>query len=51
MKPPDEKTDSKKKILDSLGDSMFICILSPRKYAISKSLITYLEYDLEEFAV
>ena len=30
---------------------MFLCYLSPVKFAISKSLLTYLEYDVEEFVI
>ena len=47
VKPPEEKPESITKWLDSLGDSMFVCFLGPRKFAISKSLLSYLEYDIE----
>lgn len=30
---------------------MYICTLGSKKVAISKSLLTYLEYDLNEFAI
>ena len=50
-KPPEEKPDAVKKWLDPLGNSMFVCCLGPRKVAVSKALLTYLEYDVEEFAV
>jgi hypothetical protein len=30
---------------------MFICTNGVSKFAISKSLLTYLEYDIEEFAI
>ncbi len=43
--PPD-KAESLKKHLDSLGDSMFVCTSGVRKVAISKSLLSYLEYDI-----
>ena len=51
VKPPEEKPDSIKKWLDHLGDSMFVLFLGPRKFAIPKALLTYLDYDLEEFAI
>jgi len=50
-KPPEEKPDAIKKWLDLLGTSMFVCCLGPRKVAVSKTLLTYLDYDVEEFAV
>jgi hypothetical protein len=43
---PPEKPESLKKSLDSLGDSMFVCTSGIRKMAISKSLLSYLEYDI-----
>ena len=50
-RPPEEKPDAIKKWLDILGDSMFVCCLGPRKVAVSKTLLVYLGYDVEEFAV
>lgn len=47
----EEKNDSIKKNLDSLGDEMFVCTLGMRKVAISKTLLTYLEYDIDEFSI
>ena len=38
----EEKSESVKKCLDSLGDSMYVCMLDVNKLAISKSLLTYL---------
>ena len=48
---PEDKPDGVKKWLDFLGDSMYTILMGPRKLVISKSLLTYLEYDIEEFAV
>lgn len=48
---PEEKPESVKKWLDHLGDSMFVCTLGMKKVAVSKSLLQYLEYDLNEFAI
>jgi hypothetical protein len=47
----EDKPESTKKWLDLLGDTMFACILGPRKVAISKSLLALLGYDIEEFSV
>jgi hypothetical protein len=44
-KPPESELI--KKYLDILGNKMFITIFGPRKLAISNSLLTYLEYDVE----
>ena len=30
---------------------MYVFFLGPRKFAISKALLTYLDYDVEEFAL
>ena len=30
---------------------MYVCTLGSRKVAVSKSLLTYLEYDVNEFAI
>jgi hypothetical protein len=49
--PPEEKPESIKKWLDHLGDSMYVCTMGFKKVAISKSLLAYLEYDAEEFAI
>lgn len=49
--PPEEKAESVKKWLDFLGDSMFVCTLGMKRVAISKALLKYLDYDLEEFSV
>ncbi len=49
--PPEEKPESVKKWLDFLGDSMYVVTLGMKKVGISKALLTYLEYDIEEFAV
>ena len=51
MNPIGERQDLVKKWLDYLGNSMYVCFLGPRKFAISKPLLTYLEYDIEELAV
>jgi hypothetical protein len=48
---PEEKAESVKKCLDNLGDNMFICTLGINKVAVSKALLEYLEYDLEEFGI
>jgi len=42
-----DKIEATHHILDPLGDSMFIVCLGLRKLAISKSLLRYLEYDIE----
>jgi hypothetical protein len=47
----EEKPESVKKFLDSLGDTMFTGALGPFKFAISKSLLTKLGYDPEEFCL
>ena len=49
--PPPDKNEPVKKYLDLLEDKMYVCCLGVRKFAISKSLLLYLEYDLEELAV
>lgn len=51
IKYPPQKADTVKKWLDHMGDTMFIIFLGPRKQAISKSLLNYLGYDIEELAV
>lgn len=43
---PQDKPESVKKWLDFLGDGKYVCFLGPRKFAISKSLLTYLDYDI-----
>jgi hypothetical protein len=48
---PDEKPESVKQWLDYLGTDMYVCALGGRKFAISKSLLTQLGYDVEEFTV
>jgi hypothetical protein len=40
-----------KRWLDTLGNSMYISGFGPNTVAISKSLLTQLGYDPEEFAV
>jgi hypothetical protein len=30
---------------------MYVCVLGSRKVAVSKALLTYLEYDVNEFAI
>lgn len=47
----DDKRESVKKNLDTLGDSMFVCIFGVRKVAVSKALLAFLSYDFEELAL
>jgi hypothetical protein len=47
----EEKPESMKKWLDILGDGMYVSGFGPNTVAISKSLLTQLGYDPEEFAV
>ena len=51
IKYPAQRPDTVKKWLDQMGDGMYVIFLGPRKQAISKALLIYLEYDLEEIAV
>ena len=52
MGPPTVSTpEIVKKYLDYLGDSMYLGLFGPRKVVISKSLLTYLDYDVEELAI
>lgn len=47
MGPPvAAKPDSPKKWLDFMGDTMYIGVFGPRKLAISRSLLDYLEYNI-----
>jgi len=34
-----------------MGEGMYTLFFNPRKIAISKKLLTYLDYDLEEIGV
>lgn len=36
-----------KKNLDLMGDKMYVGLFGPQKLVISKSLLTFLEYDIE----
>lgn len=45
--PKPAESELIKKYLDMLGNRMYITIFGPRKLAISNSLLTYLEYDVE----
>jgi hypothetical protein len=47
----DDKPESVKKWLDILGDGMYLSAFGPNKFAFSRSLLTLLGYDPEEFAV
>ena len=49
--PSQEKPESIKKSLDLLGDSMFTICFGVRKVAVSYSLLNYLGYDVDEFAL
>jgi hypothetical protein len=40
-----------KKWLDYMGEGMYTMFFGPRKYAMSKGLLRYLEYDVEEVVV
>lgn len=49
--PQSTKPELLKKWLDQLGNKLYVALFGTRRMAISKTLLAYLDYDLEEFAV
>ena len=50
-KMPEQKPESYRHILRTLGDCMFTASFGSNKVAFSKALLRYLQYDPDEFAV